>query len=167
MTLTKGQGHRSRSNVQKLAKIYKMCHISNAISPKDIILGSKVNPIRRIQWPKCRWPWPKVKVKGQGQIFPKMGKKTKNWSYLGGYFTYRLHTWYQGTTHQCTSNDPSADDLDLRSRSQVKVTFSQKWVKRNKELVISWRLFHQDFIISIITAFCDSFGRCPLVFIIH
>ena len=30
-----------------------------------------------IQWPKCRWAWSKVKVKGQGQIFPKMCKKTK------------------------------------------------------------------------------------------
>ena len=36
----------------------------------------------------------KVKIK----ISQKLVKKTKNWSYLGGYFTYRLHTWYQGTT---------------------------------------------------------------------
>ena len=40
-----------------------------------------------------------------------------------------------------TSNENSADDLDPRSRSKVKVNFSQKWVK-TKELVISWRLFH-------------------------
>ena len=44
MTLTKGQGHRSRSTVQKLAKIYKMGHISDAISPTDFILGTKVQP---------------------------------------------------------------------------------------------------------------------------
>ena len=44
MTLTKGQGHRSRSNVQKLAKIYKMGHISDAISPTDFMLGTKVQP---------------------------------------------------------------------------------------------------------------------------
>ena len=25
------------------------------------------------------------------QLEKKMGKKPKNWSYLGGYFTYRLH----------------------------------------------------------------------------
>ena len=35
----KGQGHRSRSNVQKLAKIYKMGHFSDTISPTDFILG--------------------------------------------------------------------------------------------------------------------------------
>ena len=44
MTLNKGQGHRSRSNVQKLAKIYKMGHISDAILPTDFILGTKVQP---------------------------------------------------------------------------------------------------------------------------
>ena len=58
-------------------------------------LVPRYNPIRHIQWPKCRWPWPKVKVKGQGQIFnKKMCKKTKNCSYLGGYFTHRLHHIY-------------------------------------------------------------------------
>ena len=31
------EGHRSRSNVQKLAKIYEMGHISEAISPTDFI----------------------------------------------------------------------------------------------------------------------------------
>ena len=35
---------RSRSNVQKLTKIYKMVHISDAISPTDFILGTKVQP---------------------------------------------------------------------------------------------------------------------------
>ena len=44
MTLTKSQGHRSRSNVQKLAKIYKKGHISDAILPTDFILGTKVQP---------------------------------------------------------------------------------------------------------------------------
>ena len=44
MTLTKGQGHRSRSNVQKLAKIYKTGHISEASSPTDFILDAKVQP---------------------------------------------------------------------------------------------------------------------------
>ena len=80
MTLTKGQGHRSRSNVQKLAKIYKMGHISDArmLFPlQTSYLVPRYNPIRRIQWPKCRWPWPSVKVKGQGQIFPKMHKKQR------------------------------------------------------------------------------------------
>ena len=46
MMLTKGQDHRSRSNVQKLAKIYKMGNISDseAILPTDFILGTKVQP---------------------------------------------------------------------------------------------------------------------------
>ena len=44
MTLTFGQGHRSRSNIQKSAKIYKMGNISDAISPTDFILGTKVQP---------------------------------------------------------------------------------------------------------------------------
>ena len=44
MTLTFGQGNMSRSNVQKIAKIYKMCHISDAISATDFILGTKVQP---------------------------------------------------------------------------------------------------------------------------
>ena len=37
VTLTFGQGHRSRSNVQKMAKIYTIGHISNAI-----LLGTEV-----------------------------------------------------------------------------------------------------------------------------
>ena len=77
MTLTKGQGHRSRSNVQKLAKIYTMGHISDAILPTDFILGTKVQP---------------------NKAHSKMGKKTKKWSYLRGCISYRLHTWYQDIT---------------------------------------------------------------------
>ena len=41
MTLTKGQRHTSRSNVKKLAKIYKTGHISDGISLTDFILGAK------------------------------------------------------------------------------------------------------------------------------
>ena len=47
--------------------------------------------------------------------FPKMGKKLKNWLYLLCYFTYRLHTWYQGTTYLGAFNDSRADDLDLHT----------------------------------------------------
>ena len=65
MTLTKGQGHRSRSNVQKLAKIYKMGHISDAILPTDFILGTKVQPI--MAHSKTQVLMTLVKVKGQGQ----------------------------------------------------------------------------------------------------
>ena len=98
MTLTKGQGHRSRSNVQKLAKIYKMGLISDAISPTDFILGTKVQPNKAHSMTQV----PMTLTEGLGQRsrsnFPQNGKKLKNWSYLGSYFTYRLHTWYQGTT---------------------------------------------------------------------
>ena len=83
------EGHRSRSNVQKLAKIYKMGHISDAISSTNFILGTKVQPNKALSMTQV----PMTLTLGQGHIFRKMGKKPKNWSYLEGYFTYRLHTW--------------------------------------------------------------------------
>ena len=99
MTLTLSQGQRSRSNFPQNALKNKELVISRRLFHlQTSYLVPRYNPIRCIQWPKCRWPWPKVKVKGQGQIFPKMHKKTKNWSYLRGYITYRLHISYQGTT---------------------------------------------------------------------
>ena len=42
--VTFGQGHRSRSIDQKLAKVYKVGNISDAISPTDFILDNKVQP---------------------------------------------------------------------------------------------------------------------------
>ena len=74
-----------------------------------------------------------------------MGKNLKNWSYLGGYFTNRLHTWYQGTTQLGAFNDPSADDLDPRSK--VKVKFSKKWVKNQRIGYISEAISPTDFIL--------------------
>ena len=45
MTLTQGQGQRSRSNFsQKWVKKQRIGHISEAISPTDCILGTKVQP---------------------------------------------------------------------------------------------------------------------------
>ena len=45
MTLTQGQGQRSRSNFfQKCIKNQRTGHISKAISPTDFILGTKVEP---------------------------------------------------------------------------------------------------------------------------
>ena len=74
MTLTKGQGHRSRSNVQKMAKIYKMGHISDAISPTDFILGTKVQTIKAHSMTQV----PMTLTLGQGHRsrsnFPKMVK---------------------------------------------------------------------------------------------
>ena len=61
MTLTKGQGQRSRSNVKKMAKIYKMGHISDDISPTNFILGTKVKPNQAHSMTLV--PMTKVKVK--------------------------------------------------------------------------------------------------------
>ena len=144
MTLTKDQGQRSRSNVIKLAKMYKMGHISDAISPTDFILSTKVKPDKAHSITQV----PITLILGQGHRsrsnFPRNGKKLNNWPYLGGYFTYRLHTWYQGTTQLGAFNNSIADDLDprSRSRSKVKVKFSSKIGKKTKKLVISRRLFH-------------------------
>ena len=89
-----------------------MGHISDAISPTYFILGTKVQANRAHSMTQVSM------TLTQGQFFPKMGKKPKNWSYLRGYFTYRLHIWYQGTTQLDTFNYPSADDLDLCQRSR-------------------------------------------------
>ena len=93
----------SRSKVkvmfsQKWIKIKELVISRRLFHLQTSYLVPRYNPIRRIHWPKCRWPWPKVKVKGQGQIFLKMIKRLMNWPYPRCYFTYRLHTWYQGTT---------------------------------------------------------------------
>ena len=76
---------------------------------------------------------PMTLTEDQGQRsrsnFPKNGKKLNHCPYHGCYFTNRLHTGYQGTTQLVAFNDPNADDLDQRSRSKVKVIFSQKWEK--------------------------------------
>ena len=56
-------------------------------------------------------------MEGQGQIFPKIGKKKlNNWPNLGCYFTYRLQFWYQGKIDSDAFNDPCADGFDHRSR---------------------------------------------------
>ena len=80
----------------KWVKKQRTGHISEAISFTDFILGTKVQPNKAHSMTQV--PMTFTKVKGQGQIFPKMCEKPKNWSYLGGYFTYTFHTWYQGTT---------------------------------------------------------------------
>ena len=50
--------------------------------PKTSYLVSRYNPIRRIQSKRG----PSVKVKSQGQNFPKMGKSPNNLPYLRCYF---------------------------------------------------------------------------------
>ena len=65
--------HRSRSNVQKMAKIYKMGHISGAISLTDFILGTKVQPTKTHSMTQA----PMTLTFGQGPIFPKTGKNQR------------------------------------------------------------------------------------------
>ena len=66
-----------------------MGHISDAISPTDFILGTKIQPNKAhlmIQVPMTL---------GQGQRsrsnFPKMGWMINNWPYVWCYFTHRLY----------------------------------------------------------------------------
>ena len=80
MTLTEGQGQRSRSNFpKKCVKKQRTGHISEAISPTDIILGTKVRPNKTHSMTQVPMTLtlPLVKVKGQGQIFPKMCKNKR------------------------------------------------------------------------------------------
>ena len=72
------------------------------------------------------------KVKFQGQT----GSQLNLGSYFETYLTQRLYTWYQDTTQLGAFNDPSADDLDQKSRSNVK-----KWLKSTK-WAMSRMLFH-------------------------
>ena len=67
-----------------------MGHISNAVLSKDFILGIKVQPNKAHSTT--------LLIKGQSQNFPKLGIKLNNWPYVGGYLTFRLNTWYQGTS---------------------------------------------------------------------
>ena len=104
-TLTLSQGHWGHLKSQIKVKFPKKgiktliigC-ISEAILPTDFILGTKVQPKKAHSMTQV----PMTLTLGQGHRsrsnFSKMGKKPKNWRYLGCYFTYRLHTWYQGTT---------------------------------------------------------------------
>ena len=87
-----GQGQMSKNWPKSTKWAISLFHLQTSY------LVPRYNPIRHIQWSMCRWSWPRSRSKVKVKFFPKMGKKTKNWSYLGGYFTYRLHTWYQGTT---------------------------------------------------------------------
>ena len=67
-----------------------------------------------------------------------MGKTQNNLVISQMLFSYRLHTWYQGTTQKGSFNDPSADDLDLQS----------KFPKKMGKVLNNWMLFHTtDFIL--------------------
>ena len=69
-----------------------------------------------------------------------------NYPYLRCYFTYRLHTSYQGTTQWGAFIDLSADELDPLVK--IKVKLSQKWVKKQRTGHISEAISPTDFILS-------------------
>ena len=121
MTLTKGQGHRSRSNVQKLAKIYKMGNISDseAILPTDFILGTKVQPNKAHSMTQV----PMTLALGQGHRsrsnFSKMGKKNKELAISRTADAISPTDFILGTKVQLYNAH--------WSRSKVKVKFPPKW----------------------------------------
>ena len=88
MTLTKTKVKVKFS--QKWVKKQRTGHISEAISPTDCILGTKVQPNMAHLMTQVSM----TLTQGQGQRsrsnFSKMDKKPKKWSYLGGYFTSYL-----------------------------------------------------------------------------
>ena len=92
-------------------------------------------------------------------------------SFFPCYFTSRLHyTWYQGETHKGAFNDPSADDLNPSVKDQGQIFKTNKKNKKKQKTDknqttghILYAVSPIDFTTSIDTAFCDSFGRCPLV----
>ena len=105
MTLTLGQAQGQIS--PKWVKNQRTGHISEAISPTDFILGTKLQ-------------------------------------------SNKVHSMTQVP-------------MSLTFGQKVKVKFPPKWVKNQRTVHISEAISPTDYIISIITAFCDSFGRCPLV----
>ena len=78
--MTEGQGQRSRSNLPKIGKNTKQL---DAISPTDFIFDIKVQPNKAHSVTQVLM----TLTKGQGQRsrsnFPKIGKKSNNWPYLG------------------------------------------------------------------------------------
>ena len=81
MTLTKCQAKKVKLKFSqnRKKKPLKIGHISDAISPTDFILGTKVQPNKAHSMTQV----PMTLTQGQGQRsrsnFPKIGKKPKNW----------------------------------------------------------------------------------------
>ena len=78
----------NQADFQCLIANVRYLHVSNMGFYLDIFTS-----FQRLNQTFFDW----VKFTGQGKISKKNGK-LKNWPYLGCYFTYRFHTWYQGTT---------------------------------------------------------------------
>ena len=75
MTLTQRSKVKGQGQIfPKMGKNQRTGHISEAISPTDFILGTKVQPNKAHSMTLVPMTLTSVKVKGQGQIFPKMVK---------------------------------------------------------------------------------------------
>ena len=93
MTKVATQGQRSRSNSKNVPKSKKSAISWMLFHLQNSYLVLRYNAIMCILSddgfdPRSR------------SNFPKIGKKLKNWTYLGCYFTYRLQTWYQVSDEQ-------------------------------------------------------------------
>ena len=100
MNLTFGQGQQSRSNFPKNGLKTKELFISRRLFHlQTSYLVPSYNPIRCIQWPKCRWSWPLVKVNSQGQISPKMGKKNQRTVHILEAISPTYLLWQLFVTH--------------------------------------------------------------------
>ena len=77
---------------QKWVKKQRIGYISEAISPTDFILGTKVQHIKAHSMTLV----PMAMTEGQSRRsmsnLKKKGKKLNNYTYLGCYITYRLYT---------------------------------------------------------------------------
>ena len=99
--------------------------------PTDFIFGTKVQPNKSHSMTQMLM----ILTKGQGHLFPKMGKKSKNWSYLGGYLST---DFILGTNVQPNKAHSMTQGQGQRSRSN----FPKNDKKKPKQLAISRRLFH-------------------------
>ena len=75
MTLTEVTGQGQMSKIGQKSKKWsisrKLFHLQTSY------LVPLYNPLRHIKWSMCPWPWPYVKVTGQGQISHKCVEKKR------------------------------------------------------------------------------------------
>ena len=100
-----------------LSFLQTIVHISNSIKPTNFVLGTNTQQYNVHLMIKMKV----TLTDNEGHRRRSKVTKTNLWSYIANYYTYRDHTWYQGTIQQAASNDISLFDLDVRSRSQLKV----------------------------------------------
>ena len=152
MTLTQGQGQRLGQIFRKIVKNPKELVISRRLFHlQTSYLVPRYNSYMHIQWSKCRM---KVKVKGQGRIFPKMGKKTKQ-------LAISQMLFYLQTSYLKLRYNP------IRRIQWPKVKGQGKNFPKMDEILNNWPYFGCYFTHRLhhiyYHSFLDSFGRCRLV----